>query len=403
MAERQGQAGAGNAALRVGVGLSTAGDAVTAAREAAAAALQQAGLGRAPWALCVFSGDHVPHAEQLHEALVAAVGCEQLGGCSANGVIAQGQEVEGRPAVGVMVGDGPGLGVCGGIVTETGAGLARLGSFLGQSSAPAVTVLWPDAYRVDGATLLNAVAAALPRVPLFGAGASDGGMYGLSIQLAREGIHTGGASAMVFQGEMDVAVGITQSCAAVGEPHFITSAKEQILIELDGRPALQTLIDQGKSMGMETLQQVAEELLFGFPLDPEQPAFTGEQTLVRALGGFDQETHGLVVPYRLAENTTMGFMHRHPEVADADMARMVRQVAGQLPGPPDLALYFDCAARGQGFYRRPNVDMAHIRAVLGDVPLLGMFGGYELATALGAAHVYTFTGVLLLLRLRRGG
>ena len=345
----------------------------------------------------------MPHAEQLHEVLVADVGCEHLGGCSANGVIARGQEVEGRPAVGVMVGNGLGLNVCGGIVTDTGAGLGKLGKMLGQSPAPAVTVLLPDAYRVDGTSLLQAAGEALPRVPLFGAGASDSGLYGLSIQLAREGVHTGGASAMAFQGNMDVAVGITQSCAAVGDPHFITSAKEQTLIELDGRPALQTLIDQGKSMGMETLQQVAEELLFGFPLDPEQPGFTGEQALVRALGGFDQDTHGLVVPYRLAENTTMGFMHRHPEVADADMARMVRQVAGQLPGPPDLALYFDCAARGEGFYRRANVDVAHIRAVLGDVPLLGMFGGYELATALGSAHVYTFTGVLLLLRLRRNG
>lgn len=386
--------------IRAGVGLSREVDTASAAREAVRSALSQAGLKRADWALCILSGDHVAQAEILHRTVVEESGCTELGGCSASGVIAEDEEVEGSSAVAVMVGDTECLNLCSGIVTANGAGLARLGDFMAASEDPGLMLLWPDTYATDGAALLKQCAEILPDVPVYGAGATDGGQFGMSVQLAREGVHTGGASAVAFRGNFDVAVGITQSCAPVGDPHFITEAKDQILIGLDGRPALSAYIDQGKAMDMDTLQQVAEELLFGFPLDPENPEFTGESSLVRALGGFDQPSHGLVVPYRMQENTTMGFMHRHPDVADTDMARMVGDVARKLPGPPDLALYFDCAARGRGFYNRPNVDLDHIRAVLGDVPLLGMFGGFEVATAHGKPNLYTFTGVLVLLRAR---
>jgi small ligand-binding sensory domain FIST len=186
----------------------------------------------------------------------------------------------------------------------------------------------------------------------------------------------------------------------VGEPHFITQAKDFVLVELDGRPALHTFIDQGRALGIEDFQQAANQLLFGFPLDSQQPRFSGESCLVRPLAGFDQASHGLVVPYPFKPQSTMGFMFRNPDTAEKDMARMVDEIGDQLSGPPDFGLYFDCAARGRGLYGRPDVDVQAIHQRLGEFPLIGMFGGFEVATALGIPQVYTYTGVLVLFRVK---
>ena len=77
---------------------------------------------------------------------------------------------------------------------------------------------------------------------------------------------------------------------------------------------------------------------------------------------------------------------------------MVDTLRDRLDGAPDFGLYFDCAARGRGLYGREGVDLAAIHQHLGEFPLLGMFGGFELATTYGMARVYTYTGVLVLVR-----
>ncbi|NIP71818.1 MAG: hypothetical protein GWO16_01735, partial [Gammaproteobacteria bacterium] len=53
---------------------------------------------------CFFSADHMAGADVIREAVLDASGCLALAGCSAMGVIGAGQEVERKPAVGVMVG-----------------------------------------------------------------------------------------------------------------------------------------------------------------------------------------------------------------------------------------------------------------------------------------------------------
>lgn len=414
-----------NSGIQAGVGLSVEKDTAAAARHAAREAMEQAGVQRADWAICYFTSDHLPGADQLREAVLKETGCLSLCGCSAMGVIAAGKEVEGKPGVGVMVGRSPGILTHSALLPENGKGLARfarkngdgdgsgdggedrggigggIGGGAGTTAANAernIVIALPDSYRVDNLRLERIVGRELPGTPLYGAGATDDGSMGIALQLGMEGVRSASISTLGFQGNYQAVTGITQSCTAVGEPHFITGAKDFLLTELDSRPALQTFLEQGKLLGLEDMQQVADQLLFGFPLDRERPAFVGESCLVRPLAGFDQKTKGLVIPYPMDNKMTMGFMHRSPANAEMDLRRMVDELAEQLDGPPDFGLYFDCAARGERFYGRGGVDSSVIHAHLGEFPLLGMFGGFELATTHGAMHVYSFTGVLLLIR-----
>jgi len=383
-----------------GVGLSRAGETGAAVREAVGRALAQAGLKRADWALVFFTGAHMPQADLIRNTLIAEARCANLAGCSAVGVLGEGQEVEGAPGLAVMVGGAPGLEAQSALLPTDGAGLAGLGSLGEWKGADSLVLALPDTFTVDNNLLVQRLAGELAGVPTFGAGATDDGSLGISLQMGIEGVRARSIATMGFYGAFELAVGITQSCVPLGEPRFITAARENILVELDSRSALHAFIEQGQKLGVESFQQAVQEIMFGFPLDVRNPSFVGEACVVRHLAGLDQASHGLMVAYPFQAHQSLAFMHRSAEAAEADMGRMVTRTAERLSGPPDFAVYFDCAGRGRGLYGRPGVDSALIRERLGEVPLVGMFGGFELATAFGAARVYTYTGVLLLVRMR---
>jgi small ligand-binding sensory domain FIST len=384
--------------VEVGVGLSLEGDTAAAARLATREAMAEAGLERADWAVCFFSTEHLGRADTLQQGVLEASGCLSFCGCSAMGVIGRGQEVERRAALAVMVGRSSRFESRSALLPENGEGLARFSEWKEPGPPSPLLLALPDAFRVDNTRLQRRLRRDLPDTPVFGAGATDDGTLGISLQLGMEGVRSASISMLGFFGDFRAEVGITQSCSAVGDPHFITEARDFVLIALDGRPALHTFIEQGHALGLSDMQQAASELMFGFPLDRESPLFVGESCLVRPLAGFDQDSRGLVVPYPMEERMTMGFMHRSPASAEKDVRRMVTDLESRLGGPPDFGFYFDCAARGRGLYGRGGVDLGAIHERLGDFPLLGMFGGFELATAHGEAHVYTYTGVLVLVR-----
>jgi small ligand-binding sensory domain FIST len=80
---------------------------------------------------------------------------------------------------------------------------------------------------------------------------------------------------------------------------------------------------------------------------------------------------------------------------------MLRDLKERMTGPPDFGIYLDCAARGRRLYGREGVDTEQIREAFGRFPLIGMLGGFELATPRGLPLLYTYTGVLLLARVDR--
>lgn len=381
--------------LNVGVGLADEVNTETAARNAVREAMDKAGLTRAAWAVCFFSGPHISLADVVRRVVMEESGCLSLAGCSAPGVIGAGKEVQGRSGLAVMVGSSSALETRSGILGSDGMGLHNFREPPSRKEANMVAIAMPDSFRIDNEILAAQMTEMLDNVPVYGAGASDDGNLGISLQLGMEGVHSGSISMMGFYGDLETHVGITQSCQPVGDPHFITKAKDFVLMELDGKSALRAFMDQGKALGMESLQDAANELMFGIPLDAESPSFRAESCLVRPLAGFDQETKGLLVPHPLREQHTMGFMHRNPEKAALDVRRMAADLAREGIRP-DFGFYFNCAGRGEALYGREQEDIRVIHQFLGDFPLIGMFGGYELATAHGAKHIYTYTGVLVL-------
>jgi small ligand-binding sensory domain FIST len=103
--------------------------------------------------------------------------------------------------------------------------------------------------------------------------------------------------------------------------------------------------------------------------------------------------HGwIVIGDEVASGGQILFCRRDPDSARTDLTRMLRQLAGRLPGPPKAGIYVSCIARGMALFGEPGVETGLIRETLGDFPLIGFFANGEISRD----RLYGHTGVLTL-------
>ena len=103
-----------------------------------------------------------------------------------------------------------------------------------------------------------------------------------------------------------------------------------------------------------------------------------------------------VAPVEEGEFVT--FAVRDPNRARKDMKIMLEDLRERVaPSRPRFGFYFNCCARGQSLYGKPNEDTALIRQFFPGVPILGFFTFGELAPMDHVNHLHQYSGVLTLI------
>ena len=180
---------------------------------------------------------------------------------------------------------------------------------------------------------------------------------------------------------------------------FVTDFEDDLVLTLDGTPALEVFSKVAVELEFDDIEAAARQLLISFPLDPEEPKFEGEFSMVRHLIGIDVARQGIRVSQIVERGTVVSFAYRSAVSARDDMNAMLERMKKESESPPSFGIYFNCAARGEALYGKTDVDIQMIHEQLGDFPLAGMFGGYEMAKVPDGLHLYTYTGVLVLVYL----
>jgi small ligand-binding sensory domain FIST len=138
-------------------------------------------------------------------------------------------------------------------------------------------------------------------------------------------------------------------------------------------------------------------LFVGLPADSQENSVAAGKYLVRNIIGLDPEKGIVGVADQVHEGQSVIFTLRDGERARGDLQEMLQRQSARLEGrKPAFGFYFNCCARGSSLYGIPGIDSAYIKQALGDFPLIGMFGGYELAPLGRANHLFAYTGVLVL-------
>lgn len=199
----------------------------------------------------------------------------------------------------------------------------------------------------------------------------------------------GGVSGIVFSEAQPVLTGLTQGCMQLGDLHSVTAADGNIILELDGQPAYNVLRDSFSVQSLQDLRKLSNGLMVGLPISgADRPDY-----LVRNIIGIDPQAGGIAIGAMVEEGDQLFFCRRDPESAARDMDRMLADLKRRCgERMPRGALWFSCMARCQDQFVQEPGELARIRTVFPDLPLVGMYCGGEIAQS----RLYGYTGVLAL-------
>ena len=208
----------------------------------------------------------------------------------------------------------------------------------------------------------------------------------------------GGVSGVLFGEDVRVVTGLSQGCSPVGDIHEITKADENIIAELDGRPALDVFREDIGEVLSRNLERVSGYIHAALPIaGAESDSDSGDDSgdyLVRNIVGIDPANKLVAIGERISAGDRVMFVRRDGPAAAEDLDRMLADVTRRAEGTPKAALYYSCVARGPNLFGPDSDEMKAVQAVLGeDVPLVGFFANGEISKN----RLYGYTGVLTLI------
>lgn len=389
--------------IHAGVGQSSNRSTAQAAEQAVTLALNQAGIARADAVVVFFTTDHATHKEQLVETVARLSGTDKIVGSSGAGVLTGDNELEGQHGIAVLVIAGDQINTNPFIFAplrerdlEVGGAIAQAAVAAGQQNS--LMVLFPDTYNGQPQRLLHQIQSQAGFVPVVGAGSSENGAAQATFQMCGDSLMTNAVAGTAMSGTFRARIDITQGCQPVTRPMVITRAENNLIFEIDHRPALEVFGTVLKGPLAQDLRRALMFVFVGLPASRHENSVAPGQYLVRNIVGLDPAKGVLGVAEEVYEGQQIVFTLRDGNRAREDLEQMLERQRQRLEGKkPAFGLYFNCCARGSSLYGVSGIDSAYIRRALGDFPLIGMFGGYEIAPLGHANHLFAYTGVLVLI------
>lgn len=280
------------------------------------------------------------------------------------------------------------------------------------------------AARTDSGYLFGGLSSSRTQALQFAVG-GDGNIRGHG---AASGVFSGGLSGVAFGPGIGLVSRVTQGCTPVSKVRVVTEADHNLVIALDGDPALDVMLGD-LSVSLEKPQEALEAVratLVGLvrPQDDDAPTTLstairhtgnfGDDVVVRHIIGLDPARRGVAVADRVDVGAQLVFCQRSMQAARADLTRICAEIREELE-PQELALetahalqaselesaphparriagavYVSCTGRGGPHFGGTSAELQLLRRALGDVPLVGFFAAGEIAHH----HLYGYTGVL---------
>lgn len=193
-------------------------------------------------------------------------------------------------------------------------------------------------------------------------------------------------SGVMFNNSTGMIVSHTQGCSAMENKHLITKCENNLIMELDHRPALDVFKEDVGEVLAKDLEKVNGYIFAGLPV---QHSDTNDY-LVRNIIGFDLNNSIIAIGEYVESGGSLIFCRRDGNSAVEDMQRMLENIKSRLSTTPKGALYYSCLARGRNQFGENSAELKMIQQYLGDVPLVGFFANGEILHN----RLYGYTGVL---------
>ena len=291
-----------------------------------------------------FSDHHAARAEAMLDALRAAWPGMAVAGGVGIGVAASGVEYFDEPGLALMLCDLP----------RSSFSLFHGRAPLARNDAWAALV-HADPATHDLAALIGELSERLPSGYLFGGLASS---RARTLTLA-DGVFEGGLSGVAFGRDVPLLSRVTQGCQPLSRPRRVTAVEGNLVLTLDGEPALPLWLGE-LGVDLSDVPKVVAALrrtLVGLTDEGDQALARGGQfgadTRVRHLIGLDPARQGIAVADLVEPGTQLAFCTRDVEAARRDLVRVCSEMREEAESGATQA------ARRTAAHRRRDLRVVH--------------------------------------------
>lgn len=408
--------------------LSVRADSASAAKEVSERALERLGTDSPDFGCLFFTPHHVGRAQEIAAMVSRITGAGQLVSMSAAGVIGDGIEIENLPGISLLLGAVPGLRVRPFKLQDLPRVPERPNAdWYKEIFAPAMhieqghvcTLMFADPFSVPLVRTLPAMSAASRSAPVVGGLASSGSVAGQNVIGINDQTMTSGGIGLSLSGPVFVDGVVSQGCAPIGPTMVVTKAKGNIILELGGRRAVETIRDAVRSLPVSKRAMLSKGILLGRVINEYKDRFGQGDFLIRKVESIEQ-TNGAIISddlFRVGQTVQMHV--RDAKTAKADLSMVLD--AQKLRAAPDAGLVFTCIRRGSQLFGKPNHDASaisrsftpaqagveqaksgsHIDVGQHGLPLAGAFAGGEIGPVGQESYLHTMTTSLALFRSTR--
>ncbi len=138
----------------------------------------------------------------------------------------------------------------------------------------------------------------------------------------------GGLSGVLFSSAVPVATRLTQGCSPIGPRHQITESNNNVIIKIDGRPALDVFKED---IGIELARDLNQVAGLIFAALPIMGSDTGDY-LVRNLVGIDLDKKLVAIGEAVSPGMSILFTRRDVDKAHQELVNMLERLKASLKG-----------------------------------------------------------------------
>ncbi|MBW4551036.1 MAG: FIST C-terminal domain-containing protein [Aphanocapsa sp. GSE-SYN-MK-11-07L] len=348
-------------------------------------------------------------------------------GCGGGGIIGldsagRPEEVEGEPALTLMLGHLPGVDIQ--TFDLEAEDLPDLDSspddwidLIGVAPADHPQfILLADSFSSKIKDLLQGLDYAYPGSVKLGGLTSGSSFSGCGLfcdgQLYREG-----TVGVALSGNITVETIVAQGCRPIGQPYRIAESDKNVLLKLEqqvvSNPAASYSQNPELQTPLEALQELIQDLSEDDRLLAQDSLFVGivrdefkqsvEQGdfLIRNLIGVDPRIGAIAIGDRVRPGQRIQFHLRDADTSAEDLEMLLKRYRKSLPpqtASPTGALLFSCLGRGVGLYGEDNFDSELFNRYFHHVPLSGFFCHGEIGPVGSETFLHGYTSVFGIFR-----
>lgn len=397
-------------ATKVGVGYSEDAKSDEAGAEAARAAFLDAGVAACNLVLLFSTEKHNP--QRLRDGVRSVVGpaARLIGGYSM-GIITKDRLGYDGYQVGVAVLSSDSVAIDMFIETGLVGNEYKVGLALGEqikrgryAGPPNVVLLYDSVIRsvaqglaLNMATpLLEGISQAIGTWPATaGVGMMGSMQWNPTFQWFDDRIEQHSAMALALSGGVRMDTIIMHGCKPASGYHTITKAEGPLVLEIDGKPALDAIAELLGPDSERTWEDYPLFVTLGLNKGDKFAQFKEEEYANRLVMAVDQERRALLMfENDLQPGSEVQLMRRSIDFdyigRRAD--ELLRRIGNRTPF---FALYIDCAGRASANCGTEREEAEEVQRVIGSrMPLLGMYSGVEIAKVGHDMQALDWTGVL---------